>query len=200
MQRLVLASTSPYRRELLGRLGIPFATAAPDVDETPLDGEAPSATALRLAREKAEALAPDFPDALIVGGDQVAELDRRPLGKPLTHANAVRQLRLCSGRTVEFHTGLYLLDAANRTAEAAVARNRVRFRQLDDDEIDRVRFTERDDGRVIGGIERDARRLLRDPGIARRAIEPVHQRACRHLPGERVLASAGAEKQDVHAG
>jgi septum formation protein len=137
MQRLVLASTSPYRRELLGRLGIPFATAAPDVDETPRDGEAPSATALRLAREKAEALAPDFPDALIVGGDQVAELDRRPLGKPLTHANAVRQLRLCSGRTVEFHTGLCLLDAANRTAQAAVARNRVRFRKLDDDEIDR---------------------------------------------------------------
>lgn len=137
MQRLVLASTSTYRRDLLARLGIPFETAAPDVDETPRAGEVPAATARRLAREKAAALGHDFPDALIVGADQVAELDGQPLGKPLTHANAVRQLRLCSGRTVDFHTGLCLLNAATGTAEVGIAANRVRFRKLDADEIER---------------------------------------------------------------
>jgi 7-methyl-GTP pyrophosphatase len=137
MQRLVLASTSPYRRALLARLEIPFETEAPHIDETPHDGEAPAATALRLAREKAAALLPGFPDAFIVGSDQVAELDHRPLGKPLTHANAVHQLRLCSGRTVEFHTGLCLLDAASGAAQVAAAVNRVRFRKLDEDEIER---------------------------------------------------------------
>lgn len=137
MQRLVLASTSPYRRELLARLGMPFETAAPGVDETPHAGEAPAATARRLAREKASALAHDFPDALIIGSDQVAELDHRPLGKPLTHVNAVQQLKLCSGRTVEFHTGLCLLHAATGTAQVGSVVNRVRFRQLDEGEIER---------------------------------------------------------------
>jgi septum formation protein len=137
MQRLVLASTSPYRRELLARLGMPFETAAPGVDETPYAGEAPAATARRLAREKASALARDFPDALIIGSDQVAELDHRPLGKPLTHVNAAQQLKLCSGRTVEFHTGLCLLHAATGTAQVGSVANRVRFRQLDEDEIER---------------------------------------------------------------
>lgn len=137
MQRLVLASTSPYRRELLARLGMPFETAAPGVDEAPHAGEAPAATARRLAREKASALAHDFPDALIIGSDQVAELDHRPLGKPLTHVNAVQQLKFCSGRTVEFHTGLCLLHAATGTAQVGSVVNRVRFRQLDGDEIER---------------------------------------------------------------
>lgn len=137
MQRLILASTSPYRRELLARLGMPFETAAPGVDETPHAGEAPAATARRLAREKASALAHDFPDALIIGSDQVAELDHRPLGKPLTHVNAVQQLKFCSGRTVEFHTGLCLLHAATGTAQVGSVVNRVRFRQLDGDEIER---------------------------------------------------------------
>jgi septum formation protein len=137
MQRLVLASTSPYRRELLARLGVPFETGAPHVDETPLDGEAPAATALRLAREKAAALAPRFPGAFIVGSDQVAELDHRPLGKPLTHANALQQLRRCSGRTVLFHTGLCLMNSATGAAQVASAANHVRFRKLDEDEIDR---------------------------------------------------------------
>lgn len=137
MQQLVLASTSPYRRELLARLGIPFETGAPNVDETPRHGEAPTATALRLARDKAAALVPHFPDAFIVGSDQVAELDGRPLGKPLTHVNAVQQLRLCSGRTVEFHTALCLLDSTTGVAQVASAVNRVRFRKLTEEEIDR---------------------------------------------------------------
>jgi septum formation protein len=137
MQQLVLASTSPYRRELLARLGIPFETSAPYVDETPRHGEAPAATALRLAREKAAAVVPHFPDAFIVGSDQVAELDGRPVGKPLTHVNAVQQLRLCSGRTVEFHTALCLLDSTTGAAQVASALNRVRFRKLTEEEIDR---------------------------------------------------------------
>lgn len=137
MQRLVLASTSPYRRELLFRLGLPFETAAPEVDETPRAGELPAATARRLAREKAAAVAGDFPDALIIGADQVAEIDGEALGKPLTHANAVRQLRRCSGRSIDFHTALCLLDAATGSAELELACNRVRFRRLDDDAIER---------------------------------------------------------------
>jgi septum formation protein len=137
IQRLVLASSSPYRRELLARLGVPFETAAPHIDETPRDHEAPVATALRLAQEKAAALAPRFRDALIVGSDQVAELDQQPLGKPLTHLNAMRQLRLCSGRTIHFHTGLCLLNAWTGETQIECAVNHVRFRKLDEDEIDR---------------------------------------------------------------
>jgi MAF protein len=137
MARLVLASTSPYRRELLARLGVPFETAAPGVDETPRVGEPPAATANRLAREKAAALAQRFPDAFIVGADQVAEIDGEALGKPLSHAVAVRQLRRCSGRTVDFHTGVCVLDAASGTMEVEVTRNRVRFRPLDEGEIER---------------------------------------------------------------
>jgi septum formation protein len=116
---------------------MPFETAAPHVDETPHEGEPPVATARRLACEKATALRRDFADALIVGSDQVAELDHRPLGKPLTYANAVRQLTLCSGRTVEFHTGLCVLDTATGAADVGVALNRVRFRRLDNEVIER---------------------------------------------------------------
>jgi septum formation protein len=137
MQQLVLASSSPYRRDLLARLRIPFETASPQIDESPRDAEAPADTALRLAREKAAALAPRFPDALIIGADQVAELDNRPLGKPGTHANALCQLRMCSGRAVAFHTGLCLLNASTGSARVAVALNRVRFRNLDEGEIER---------------------------------------------------------------
>jgi len=137
MQRLVLASSSPYRRNLLARLGIPFESASPEIDESPLPGETPGATAMRLAQDKSKALAPRFPAALIVGSDQVAELDARALGKPLTHENAMLQLRACSGRSVEFHTGLCLLDSATGAKQTAVASNRVRFRNLADDEIER---------------------------------------------------------------
>jgi septum formation protein len=137
MARLVLASTSPYRSELLARLGVPFETATPGVDETARVGELPAARANRLACEKAAALAQRFPDAFIVGADQVAEIDGEALGKPLHHATAVRQLLRCSGRTVAFHTGICLLHAARRTIEVEVASNRVRFRQLDESEIER---------------------------------------------------------------
>lgn len=137
MQRLVLASTSPYRRELLARLGLPFDTAAPHVDETAHAGEAPTATARRLAWAKAQAMVRAFPDALIVGCDQVAEIDGDAVGKPHTHAHAVRQLRRCSGRMVDFHTAICLLDAATGSKELAIAHNRVHFRHLDDNAIER---------------------------------------------------------------
>jgi len=135
--RLVLASSSPYRRALLSRLGVPFETAAPNVDESPLTGEVPATTALRLALEKAAAIAPRFADAFIIGSDQVADLDGYPLGKPVTRENTLRQLRLCSGRTVDFHTGLCLLDAATGDTAHATALNRVRFRRFSDDDIQR---------------------------------------------------------------
>jgi septum formation protein len=137
MQRLVLASSSPYRRDLLARLGIPFEAISPDIDETPLPDESPETTAARLAEKKAAVLVARFPDALIIGSDQVVEVDGAALGKPLTHENALRQLRHCSGRTVVFQTALCLLDAATGGRQVAVATNRVRFRELSDDEIER---------------------------------------------------------------
>jgi septum formation protein len=103
---LVLGSTSRYRRELLQRLHIPFEVAAPDVDETPQPGEAPRALAERLALAKARAVAAVFPGAVVIGSDQVADLDGEPLGKPGTHENAVAQLRRMRGHTVIFQTAV----------------------------------------------------------------------------------------------
>jgi septum formation protein len=123
--RLVLASTSPYRRELLSRLGVPFEVAAPDVDESPLTGETPDETAQRLATCKARAVADSYPDALIIGSDQVALLEGLQLGKPGSHENAVQQLRAMRGKTLEFHTALCLLNA--RTGRAQIANVPVRL-------------------------------------------------------------------------
>ena len=135
-QPLVLASTSIYRRELLERLQIPFQTAAPDVDETPLSGEPAKQTSWRLSREKALAVAIHYPDALIIGSDQVALLDGQQMGKPLTHDNAVRQLRAMRGKTVTFYTALTLLNARSGEMQTEVAENRVSFRELSDEEIE----------------------------------------------------------------
>lgn len=134
---LVLASTSPYRRELLGRLGLPFETVAPQVDESPLPGEPASALALRLSLAKAEAVAARHPEALVIGSDQAATIDGHALiGKPGTHRRAVEQLRAASGRCLHFHTGLALLCAASGFRRAEVVETRVRFRRLDDAEIE----------------------------------------------------------------
>jgi septum formation protein len=133
---LVLASTSIYRRELLERLQIPFQTAAPDVDETPLSGESAKQTSWRLSREKAQAVAAHYPDALIIGSDQVALLDGQQIGKPLTHDNAVRQLRAMRGKTVIFYTALTLLNVRSGEMQTEVAENRVSFRDVSDDEIE----------------------------------------------------------------
>ncbi len=136
-RKLVLGSTSPYRRELLGRLGLEFEAASPDCDETPLAGEATSATALRLAIGKAESLAARFPDALIIGADQVASSDGHRLDKPLTHENAVRQLRSLSGRSAQFDTAVALFDARNAEVQSRVVPCRVLFRSLEDGIIEK---------------------------------------------------------------
>ncbi len=136
-QPLVLASTSIYRSELLSTLQIPFRTAAPNVDETPLPGEDAKQTSLRLSQLKAKAVAGEFPGALIIGSDQVALLDGQQLGKPLTHDNAVRQLRAMRGKTATFYTALSLLNAANGEIQTDVATTRVSFRDLSDDAIER---------------------------------------------------------------
>jgi septum formation protein len=134
--RLILGSGSPYRRELLERLRIPFEVAVPDVDETPLPGESPEATALRLSQRKAEAIAERHPGALVIGSDQVLTLDGAQMGKPGTHDNAVAQLRRMRGRTATFHSALCLLDSRNGAAQLADVQTRVTLRDLTDAEID----------------------------------------------------------------
>lgn len=137
MHRIVLASTSAFRRELLSRLQIPFETAAPETDETPLPDEPPAATAERLALAKAHAVAERFPDALIIGSDQVAFHESSRFGKPGTTENATRQLRAMSGKTVVFHTGLCLLNARTGRHHLRGIPTEVRFRELSDAEIAR---------------------------------------------------------------
>jgi septum formation protein len=132
----VLGSTSIFRRELLLRLQIPFQTAAPNVDETPLPGETAKATCWRLSREKALQVAFQYPDALIIGSDQVALLGDQLLGNPLTHDNAVLQLRAMGGKRVTFYTALTLLNALTGETQTEVAENHVSFRELGDDEIE----------------------------------------------------------------
>ena len=129
---IVLASSSPYRRELLSRLGIPFDTLAPGVDESPMDGEAPRTMVARLARLKARSVASLRPRALIVGSDQVAVLDNRIMGKPGSHDANVRQLRLAGGRRVRFLTGIALLNAASGEMQCEVVEYGVHFRSLDE--------------------------------------------------------------------
>jgi septum formation protein len=133
---LVLASTSVYRRELLARLQIPFEVAAPDVDETPLAHESPVDTATRLAEAKARKVAPQFPGALIIGSDQVAVLGGTQIGKPLTHENAVKQLRMMRGKTVGFHTALVLFDGRNGSVQKRVVPMAVTFRDATDAQIE----------------------------------------------------------------
>lgn len=135
-KKIVLASTSPFRRELLARLGLPFETANPATDETPLYSEKPETSALRLSEAKARAVAPQFPDALIIGSDQVAYLEGRVFGKPGNHDNAVKQLRAMRGRTVNFFTGLCLLNTETGKAHVRGVPTLVTFRDLSDNEIE----------------------------------------------------------------
>lgn len=135
-RRLVLASTSPFRRELLARLQIPFETVAPDADESALPGEHPAATALRLAEVKARAVARRYPDALIIGSDQVAAHGDQRFGKPGRRENAIVQLRLMRGKEVVFHTGLCLLDSRTGNSQVRCVDTHVGFRQLSDAEIE----------------------------------------------------------------
>jgi septum formation protein len=142
--RLVLGSTSRYRRELLERLRLPFEVAAPQVDEAPARGEAPAALARRLALAKAHAVAAAQPhDTVVIGSDQVADVDGEPVGKPGTHENAVLQLRRMSGRSIVFHTAVAVVRPATGYAECLLAPVRVVFRHLADDEIERYLRLER---------------------------------------------------------
>ena len=133
---LVLGSTSLYRRELLQRLRLPFEVVSPQVDETPLDGEAPQALAERLALAKANSVALLHPRAVVIGSDQVADLDGEPLGKPGNHANAVRQLQRMRGRTVVFQTAVAVVCHESGFAGQALAQVKVGFRQLSDRAIE----------------------------------------------------------------
>lgn len=137
MQTLILASTSPYRRELLSRLKIPFAVCAPEIDETPLPGELPQQTAERLAVAKARAVADQFPNALIIGSDQVAILEGKVLGKPHSHDNAFRQLSTMRGKCVVFHTALCLFNSRSGRSQLRAVPVIVRFRSLSDAQIER---------------------------------------------------------------
>jgi septum formation protein len=136
-RRVVLASTSRYRRGLLERLGMPFECADPQVDEAPRGGEAPEATALRLAEAKARAVAIRFTDALVIGSDQVASCEGTRLDKPGNHENAVRQLTLVSGKTAVFDTAVALLDTKSGRLSARNVPCRVTFRQLNAGQIER---------------------------------------------------------------
>lgn len=129
---LVLASSSPYRRALLDRLRMPYTVAVPAIDESPLADEAPRATALRLAGSKAHAVAQAHPGALIIGSDQVAVLNGRPLGKPGGHEAALAQLRALRGHRVVFHTAVCLLDARSGTLELEEVPTTVQFRRYSD--------------------------------------------------------------------
>ncbi len=136
MQPLILASTSPYRRELLSRLGLAFEVANPKTDESPQPGELPEALSLRLAEAKAKAVAGQFPDALIIGSDQVATVDGRIYGKPGNHERAAAQLQELSGKTVNFYTGLCLFNAKTGKADVQGIPTLVTFRQLSLEEIE----------------------------------------------------------------
>ena len=133
---VVLGSTSRYRRELLSRLNLPFEVAAPDVDETPQAGESPRDLALRLALAKAHAVAKRFPQAVVIGSDQVADLAGKPLGKPGEHARAVQQLRQMRGQAVVFQTALAVVCHATGFEQVDLAPVKVLFRDLGDDEIE----------------------------------------------------------------
>ena len=135
-QSLILASSSPYRKELLARLRLPFETISPEVNETPLPGEPPQETALRLAQVKARKVAETYPQALVIGCDQVATLDGMQLGKPGNHENALKQLQMMRGRTVIFHSALCLYNAQTKNMQADVVPYEVAFRKVTDEQIE----------------------------------------------------------------
>jgi septum formation protein len=135
-RKLILGSTSPYRRQLLERLRIPFEVAAPEVDETPHATETPKQTACRLAMAKALTVATQFPACIVIGSDQVADLDGRPLGKPGNHSRAVSQLQQMRGKTVIFQTAVAVVCLETGFAQMDLAPVKVKFRELTDAEIE----------------------------------------------------------------
>ena len=136
MQKLILASTSPFRKSILEKLGLAFTTEAPDVDEQHLPDESATELAKRLSEAKANAVAKNHPNALIIGSDQVALLDGKLLGKPGNHENAVKQLENASGKSVTFYTGLCLINSATNNMQTICDIFRVYFRQLSRQQIE----------------------------------------------------------------
>jgi len=134
--QLVLASTSPFRHELLSRLGQAFETASPDADESRFENEPADKMVVRLAEKKARSIAKDFPNSLIIGSDQVATLEGQILGKPGNHENAVEQLSYSSGKSVLFHTGLCLLNSETDRVQTAWVPFEVKFRALSEQQIE----------------------------------------------------------------
>lgn len=134
--KLILASSSPYRKELLARLQLPFTVIEPDTDETPLANESPSALVERLAISKAQSVAATHADSLVIGSDQVAVHDGEIIGKPHTHDNAVRQLQQASGKTITLYTGLALVNAEQDRVQSEVIPYRVVFRSLTREQIE----------------------------------------------------------------
>ncbi len=133
--QIILASTSRYRQEIIARLGLPFTAVPPVCDETPLPGESARDTAVRLARSKAQSLAADYPNALIIGSDQVALLDGQQIGKPGSFENGVAMLQWMSGRTVVFHSALALYNSASGRLQETVGITHVTLRQLTEQQI-----------------------------------------------------------------
>jgi septum formation protein len=134
--KLILGSSSPFRRELLARLLIPFEVVAPDVDETPRPGESPAQLVERLAIAKAQTVVAQRRDALVIGSDQVAVHGTEIVGKPLDHARAVEQLRTASGQAVTLYTGLALVNGATGRVQSEVVPFRVVFRRLTEQQIE----------------------------------------------------------------
>ncbi|MDP2751865.1 MAG: Maf family nucleotide pyrophosphatase [Rhodocyclaceae bacterium] len=152
MQRLVLASTSSFRKELLSRLQLAFEVVAPEVDESPLPNESPAATAERLSIAKAQAVVSRFPDALIIGSDQVAFMGDQRFSKPGTRENALAQLQAMSGNTVIFYSGLCLLNATSGRIHLHGVSTEVRFRELTDAEI--LRYMDKENALNCAGSAR----------------------------------------------
>lgn len=136
MKNVVLASTSPYRKAILEKLGIEFICVAPEIDETQLANETPEQLVVRLSEQKARAVAKQFPDALIIGSDQVAVVDGKILGKPGNHETAVSQLKRAAGKRVSFLTGLCLFNSASQQSQLDVVPFDVVFRQLTEQQIE----------------------------------------------------------------
>ncbi|MBE0439284.1 MAG: septum formation inhibitor Maf [Gammaproteobacteria bacterium] len=136
MQQLILGSSSPFRSELLSKLGLPFETASPDIDEQPLENEQAADLVKRLSEQKAQAIADRYPKALIIASDQVALLDNTILGKPGNHQNAVKQLMAASGKTVKFLTGLVLMNSQTGNIQSSVEMYSVEFKQLTPEQIE----------------------------------------------------------------
>ena len=194
---LVLASTSRYRRMLLERLGVPFVAVAPEADETPLPGETPAATALRLAEAKARSVAEAHPDALIIGSDQVADCDGELVGKPGNHERAVALLNRLSGRTVVFHTGLALLDAVTGACQSELVDVRSTFRRLPATELEAYLRCEQPYD-CAGAVRSEAlgitlfERIESDDPTALIGLPLIHLTTMLRAAGYPVLASATA--------